>query len=409
MLICSRSPENLGQHITGQRHLLRGKGGPGRQPQSRCPGRHRRRTEAPDPHATIQACRRRGDGDLGVTEDDRDDGRGGFLGDIADPGQLGRPGQHRTRQLRLRDQHLQRSERRTDGGRGQPGVEDEGARGVDEVGPHGGRAEHRAALTAERLGQRRGHHHIRRAGQPDFVQQTLPARTAHPETVRLIDHQQRAESAAHLVQFAQRGQHPVGAEHRLGDHDGTLLGPGRQRIGDRRDIAVRGHRDAGPRQPARVDDRGMGQRVGHQQRAGTGQRYQRPDIRGVARGEHQGRLESGEIGECGLELLMQFGVTGDQARAPGAGTPGAQRLHAAGQHIGVLGQPEIVVGGQIELGADGRAGPQRAAQPLGAAALLDTGQPGQWGKTGACHWTSFRHLNTVQVNARATATMPAPI
>lgn len=71
----------------------------------------------------------------------------------------------------------------------------------------------------------------------------------------------------------------------------------------------------------------------------------------------------------------------------------------------MLGETEVVVGGQIEFGADGRAGAQRPAQAGGAPLGRDVVEPGQWIQTDARHRRSSSNgeLNTVQVSARATA------
>ena len=49
----------------------------------------------------------------------------------------------------------------------------------------------------------------------------------------------------------------------------------------------------------------------------------------------------------------------------------------------VLRQAEVVVGRQVELGADGRTGVQGSAQPGRTPLLLDLVEPGQRGKTDA--------------------------
>ena len=217
-------------------------------------------------------------------------------------------------------------------------------------------------------------------------------------------------ATAHVVQRPQRGEHPVGGEHRVGHHDGALLVAGRQRGLDGGDVAVRCHDDSGARQPAGVHQRRMRQRVGHHKRSRPGQRHHRTEVGGVARGEDQRRLGADEIRQRGLEAFVQFGVAGDQPRSGRACTPGAQRLDAAVDHVGVLRQAEVVVGRQVELGADRRTGAQRSAQPGGAPLLLDLVEPGQRGKTDASHLTApsmtqCHHLNGVQVNVRATPTI----
>ena len=73
---------------------------------------------------------------------------------------------------------------------------------------------------------------------------------------------------------------------------------------------------------------------------------------------------------------MQLGVAGDQPRAGRSGAPGPQRLHAAVDHLGMLRQAEIVVGGEVDLGADRRprSAATGAARPPGAAARRSSSQ-----------------------------------
>ena len=177
---------------------------------------------------------------------------------------------------------------------------------------------------------------------------------------------------------------------------------------DRRDVAMRRHRHPRPRQPAGIDEGRMGQRVGDQQRTGPGERDDRAEVGGVARREHQRRLGADEVGQRGLEALVQFGVAGDQPGPGRPGAPGAQRGDAAVDHVGMLGQAEVVVGRQVEFGADRRARAQRPAQPGRAALPLDVVEPGQRGNLYPRHDAPSRRcrqLNTVQVSARATPTI----
>ena len=189
------------------------------------------------------------------------------------------------------------------------------------------RPEHHAALAAQRLGQRRGHHHVGRTGQADLVQQPAPAAPAHAEAVRLVDDQQRAVAPAHVVQRRAAGRATPSA---LNTESVTTTARSSSRAAQRGldggDVAVRRHHHPGPRQPAGVDQRRVGERVGHQQRSRPGQRDHRAEVGGVARGEHQRRLGADEIGQRGLEAFVQFGVAGDQPRSGRAGAPGAQRL-----------------------------------------------------------------------------------
>ncbi|SHW05834.1 Uncharacterised protein [Mycobacteroides abscessus subsp. abscessus] len=183
--------------------------------------------------------------------------------------------------------------------------------------------------------------------------------------------------ATHLVQGAQRGQGTVGGEHRIGDHDGALLGPADQRGLDGADVVVRGYHHPRPGQPTGVHQRRVAVGVGHDQRAGARQRRHRGDVGGIAGREHQRRLGAHECGQLGLEVLVQFGIAGHQTRSAGARTPGVQRRHAALDDGGMLRQAEIVVGRQVQFGGHRGPDPQRPAQARGSALAFDISEPGQ--------------------------------
>ena len=157
----------------------------------------------------------------------------------------------------------------------------------DQVVADGGRAEHRATLAAQRLGQRHRHHHVRLTGQAHFVQQAPTTGAPHPQAVRLVDDHQGTVAATHVVQLAQRRQIAIGGEDRVGHDDGTLLGTVGQCVGDRGNIGVWGHHDTGAGQPAGVDQRRVGQCVGDHQRSLARQRHHGTQVGRVARGEHQ--------------------------------------------------------------------------------------------------------------------------
>ena len=209
------------------------------------------------------------------------------------------------------------------------------------------------------------------------MQQSPATGSANAQTVSLVDEQHGPMRAADLVQPAQRRQRAVGAEHRVGDDQRTLLVAGRQRGLHGVDVVVRGDDHPGPRQPAGVDQRGVREGVGDQQRPRTGQRDHRAEVGGVPRGEHQAGLGADEPGQGGFELLVQLGGAGDQPRASGARPPGAKRGDPAVDHGRMLGQAEVVVGGQVEFGGHRGTRTQRAAQAGLPALLLDGVEPGQ--------------------------------
>ena len=303
--------------------------------------------------------------------------------------------QHRLRTPRLGDEDAQSRQSRPGRGRRQSGVEDEWARGIDQMVAHRLRPEHRAALAAQRLGERGRHHHVGRAGKTRLVEQTAPARAPHPQPVRFVDQEHRPVLAADLMQPAQRGQGPVGAEHRVGDHQGPLLATAGQRRRHRVGIPVRGDHDPRPRQPAGVDQGGMARGIGHHQRSAAGQGGHRGEVGGVARREHQGGFGTDESGQLGLQFLMEHGVPGDQTRAGRTRTPQAQCVYPRLDHGRMSRQTEVVVGRQVQhaglRAGCRRPGPQRPAKtrllPLPTGDL----QPGQRGGVGAgCHARAHR-------------------
>ncbi|COV69124.1 Uncharacterised protein [Mycobacterium tuberculosis] len=195
--------------------------------------------------------------------------------------------------------------------------------------------------------------------------------------MRLVHQKQRTMTPADLKQLPNRRQRAVGAEHRVGDDDGALLVARSQRGVHGVDVAVRRHHNPRPRQPTGIHQRRMRTGVGHQQGTRAGQADHGAQVGRVARGEQQSRGSADELGELGLELLVQLGVAGNQARPGGAGAPDPQRLDAAVDDGGMSGQTEIVVGGQVQLGGDRGTRPQAAPQSGLMALPLHRVQPGQ--------------------------------
>ncbi len=237
--------------------------------------------------------------------------------------------------------------------------------------------EHHAALAAERLGQRRRHHHVGRTRQAELVQQAAAAAT-HAQPVRLVD--DAAARGGGGTRRATRGAGPaVPSALNTESVITTARSSSRdaQRGIDGGDVAVRRHHHPGPRQPAGVDQGGVRVGVGHQQRTRTRQPDDSAQVGGVPRGEHQARCGADELGELGLEFLVQLGVAGDQARTGGAGAPGAQRRDTAVDDVGMLGQTEVVVGRQVQLGGRRRAAAAAsgAARPRAAAARPRPARP----------------------------------
>ena len=125
---------------------------------------------------------------------------------------------------------------------------------TDEVLDHGGRAEHRAALGAQRLGERGGDDHVVEPGEAELADQSVAARPGHAEAVRLVDDEHRAVRRAHTGQLEQGSGVAEHRVDRLDDHHRPALAGGGQRCRDRGDVVVRGDRHLRLREPDRVDE-----------------------------------------------------------------------------------------------------------------------------------------------------------
>src|SRR5690606_16811830 len=85
----------------------------------------------------------------------------------------------------------------------------------------------------------------------------------------------------------------------------------------------------------------------------------------VTGGEDERGLGAVEIGQLRLQLAVEHGVPGDQPRTGRARTPPPGRPGRGPDHLRVPGQPQVVVGGQVEQVLAGAARPQHAAEPGG--------------------------------------------
>src|SRR5262249_35193642 len=94
--------------------------------------------------------------------------------------------------------------------------------------------------------------------------------------------------------------------------------------------------------------------------------------------KEEGGLRALEAGEPALHLLVQIGVTGDEARGARAAAPGVDRVAGGGTQCGMRGQSQVVVGRELQDApaadldfriARRAEGAQRAMQPPAFQAL----------------------------------------
>ena len=265
---------------------------------------------------------------------------------------------------RLVGQHPQGGQRRTDRGRRQSGVEDERAGGVDQVVTHGRRAEHHAALAAQRLRQRRRHDHVGRTGQADLVQQPPAARrrarpgraprrrAAAPDACRQTSCSRRSGASAPSVENTESVMTSARSSSRAASAASTastsLCGVTTTRARDSRQ---------------RVDQRGV--RVRRRRPPATPDRTARPPRRGwrcnprrTPAPDSAPTNSASSASNCSCSSVLPVTSREPVEPAPqvrSAATPPSMTA-------GCCDRPEIVVGGQVEFACHRPDEAQRPAQ-----------------------------------------------
>ena len=140
----------------------------------------------------------------------------------------------------------------------------------------------------------------------------------------------------------------VDREDTIGDDQCPRLGPTTQRSSNGLDLAVRDDDHPCPRQPAGIDQRRVVARVGDHQRARSGQGRDRAEVGQVAGGEDECCRHPDEVGELSLQASVDIRGPGDESRSGRASAVVARGTYGTGLDLGVSGQAEVVVAGQVE-------------------------------------------------------------
>ena len=149
--------------------------------------------------------------------------------------------------------------------------------------------------------------------------------------------------------------------------------------------------------------------VGEHHVAALNQCRDRADVRLEAGREDEGVLAALERGDPLLEPPVQVEAAGDQARGAGAGAVLAQGRAGAGHDGRVVGQPEVVVGGEQEMGhaVDRHLRVGRALAVGEHAQEVAVGQVGDRGRqpaeAGAAHPASAAATAAAQMRARSSS------
>ena len=165
----------------------------------------------------------------------------------------------------------------------------------------------------------------------------------HPDTVGIVDGQQRPVARAGRGHGRQRRQVTVHAEHAVGEHEAGAVTAPLERGLERGSVGVVEAQELGPRQAPAVEQRGVVQAVLEHGVARPGQCAREAEVGHVAGGEQQRPLAADERSERFLQRVVLAVMAGDQVRGAAAHAAGLGCTHAGLGHARVMRQAEIVV------------------------------------------------------------------
>ena len=226
--------------------------------------------------------------------------------------------------------------------------EDEAARAVDEQLPQSGAAGRIGAEGSQGLSQG-AHLHQDPVPEAQLRHHAGAVGPPHPGGVGLVHHHHGVVALGQLHHLPQRRDVPVHAEDRFGDDELPRVG-GRifQQALQVLHVAVAVHRHRRPREPAAVDDAGMVQLVAEDQVVFLHQRGDDSHVGLVSAVEHQRRFGSLETRDAPLQLLVRGHVARDQPGRSRAAAVAVQRLPGGFLQRGMVGEPQVVVGGEVQ-------------------------------------------------------------
>jgi hypothetical protein len=206
-----------------------------------------------------------------------------------------------------------------------------------------------SAEGTDRLRQRTDLH-VHASVQAEVIHGPAAVLPEHAARVRIVDHHDAAELIGHVAQLRQRAQVSVHAEDAVGNQEHASV-PARQ-FGDDpaggTGVTMRKDLDRRPAEPRSVDDAGVIQLIRHDEVIAAEQRRHCSRVRGEAALEDDGGLRLLERCKTAFELQMDLHRPGDGANRPAADTIRAQRFERSRLHVRVGGEPQVVVGREID-------------------------------------------------------------
>ena len=176
-----------------------------------------------------------------------------------------------------------------------------------------------------------------------------PCSPDEPDRVRVVDHHHGVVALGELADLTQRRHVAVHREHAVGRDEpppgaGSLL----QQLLEVRHVAVAVPVALCGAEPDAVDDGGVVELVARYRVLLVEQGLEQPSVGVEARRVKDRVLGPKELRHSLLEVLVDLLGAADEAHACHPVAPPVQRLPGSGHHPRVVGEPEVVVGAQVE-------------------------------------------------------------
>ncbi len=172
------------------------------------------------------------------------------------------------------------------------------------------------------------------------------------EGVGLVDHEEGVVGVADLAQVDQGGDVAVHGVDAVDDDEADAgVGGGGQAALEVGDVVVAEAGDGGAGELAAVDDAGVVVLVDEDGVAGADDGADGADVGGVAGAEDQGAFAAGDLGDLGLQLLVQGGGAGQGAHPVVAGAVAVDGGLGGGDDPLVAGEAEVGVAGHHQQAA----------------------------------------------------------
>ena len=182
---------------------------------------------------------------------------------------------------------------------------------------------------------------ITRSGAPTtpLGDHSAPTRSAHAERMGLVDQQGRPMCPGDRVEVGDRCDLAVDAVHRIG-HDQRAspptCGQSRRNTGD---VAAIDDDDPGPRQPASVDQRGVGPGVADDEVAAPDKCGDGAEVGEVSRREAESGTEAGEVGQVRFKGRVALRGARHQSRPGRSGAEVGEGTGSPGDDAGSADRP----------------------------------------------------------------------